>query len=346
MGAEHELSDAGILIVDDSPANVALLEVILEQHGYRNVRSTTSSHLALPLFTQAQPDLVLLDLRMPPPDGFTLMEEMLQRAGPDTYLPILVITGDLTQEVKERALARGAKDFLTKPYEPTEVALRIRNLLETRRLHLTLKRTNEWLEAKVRERTLALELAQIETIERLALAAEYRDDQTGQHARRVGRTAERLARALGLGEGRAAIIGVAAQLHDIGKIGIPDSILLKPGPLTPDEMELMKLHTTIGARILSGSSSPLLITAETIALTHHERWDGLGYPRGLRGEEIPVEGRIVAVADAFDALTAPRPHRAPPGPREAWDALLGGAGRQWDPRIVETLARVLEEEGT
>jgi len=210
---------------------------------------------------------------------------------------------------------------------------RTRDLLETRCVHLGLQ--NQHLLEKVHERTVELEKAQLEILLYLARAAEYRDDNTGRHTQRVGQTSALIARALGLSQVQVELIRLAAPLHDIGKIGIPDPVLLKPGKLTVEEFEIIKTHTTIGARILAGSHFPVLQLAEEISLTHHERWDGAGYPRGLKGEAIPLSGRIVAVADAFDAMTN-RPYRKPLPMEEAWAALRDGAGTQWDKSVVET----------
>ncbi len=341
---DTRLKDAAILVVDDEGSNVLLLKRLLTQAGYTNVRSTTDPRQVLSLYSAAPPDLILLDLHMPHLDGFAVMEALAPQIPAGTYLPILVLTADITPEAKRRALAIGAKDFLTKPFDHTEVLLRIRNLLETRYLHRQLQGQNRLLEEKVRERTLELEEARIEILERLAVAAEYRDDATGQHAQRVGQTAAALAHGVGLAETQVELIRRAAPLHDIGKIGIPDGILLKPGALTGEEFEIMKAHTIIGARILSGSRFPLLQLAEEIALTHHERWDGTGYPRGLRDEQIPLAGRIVAIADAFDAMTSDRPYRKALSWAEVWDLLWGGAGTQWDEQLVRTFAATMSEE--
>lgn len=341
---DETLKTARILIVDDQEANVRLLERILQHAGYTNLQSTTSARQVLPLYNNTPPDLILLDLRMPHLDGFGVMRQLEPQILPGTYLPILVLTADITAEAKQQALGNGAKDFLTKPFDPTEVLLRIRNLLETRFLHLQLQNQNQILEVKVRERTRELEEARIEILERLARAAEYRDDDTGQHTQRVGRTSALLARTLGLPDAQVELIRRAAPLHDVGKIGIPDRILLKPEKLGPAEFEVMKTHTTIGAAILSGSRFPLLQLAEKIALTHHERWDGGGFPQGLRGEEIPIEARIVAVADAFDAMIFDRPYRKALSIEEAWEILWDGAGTQWDEHVVEALA--LTQAGT
>jgi len=288
------------------------------------------------MYAEFQPDLILLDLHMPGLDGFGVMETLKPLIPPESYVPVLVLTADITSEAKQRALANGAKDFLAKPFDVTEVLLRIRNLLETRVLYLELQHYNRILEQKVRARTQELEKAKIEILERLALAAEYRDDLTGQHTQRVGRAAGLLARALELPADQVELIRRASPLHDVGKIGIPDNILLKPHDLTPDEFEVLKAHTTMGARILSGSRFPLLQLAAEIALAHHERWDGKGYPQGLKGEAIPLAARIVAVVDAFDAMTNDRPYRKALSQPQALEILRRGGGSQWDRRLAET----------
>jgi putative two-component system response regulator len=268
-------------------------------------------------------------------DGYALLEEFRGKVAPDTYLPILVLTADISAQAKQRALSLGARDFLTKPFDITEVLLRIRNLLETRHLHMQLQDEKLRLEERVRQRTRELEEAQAEILERLALAGEYRDDDTGAHTRRVGSMSERVALTLGLPTERARIIGVAARFHDIGKIGIPDSILRKPGPLTSTETAFMRTHTTLGAGILAGSRFNILQVAEIIALTHHHRFDGNGPSSGVAGESIPIEGRIVAVVDAFDAMVHDRPYRRALPLQDALDELRREAGKQFDPRVVE-----------
>ncbi|OLC55524.1 MAG: two-component system response regulator [Acidobacteria bacterium 13_1_40CM_4_69_4] len=332
------LLDARILIVDDQEANTRLLENLLGRSGYTNLKTTTNPREVPALYAEFSPDLILLDLVMPGLDGFGVMEALRGLVPVATYLPVLVLTADITSEAKERALASGAKDFLTKPFDPAEVLLRIRNLLETRWLHLRLQDRNRMLEARVSARTEDLEEAQIEILERLALAAEYRDDLTGRHTQRVGQHAGVLARARGLADDQVTLIRRAATLHDVGKIVIPDYLLLKPVNLGPEEFEVLKAHTTIGARILSGSRFPLLQMAAEIALAHHERWDGKGYPEGLRGEAIPLPARIVAVVDAFDELTNDRPYRKAISRQQALEILERGAGSQWDKRLVETFA--------
>ena len=327
MIANANIKQAKILIVDDEKANIRLLELILERAGYHHVHSTSDSRQAQPLFLSVEPDLVLLDLAMPHLDGFAVIRQ-LQPEMTDQSVPILVLTADVTIQTRHKALKEGAIDFLTKPLDEIEVLLRINNLLESR-FHSVL------LEEKVRERTQELEIAQLETLERLAIAAEYRDDDTGLHTRRVGLHAGCIAAALCLPPAQAGLIQLAAPLHDVGKIGIPDSILLKPGKLTDEEFDAMKQHTIIGGKMLSGSSSPWLQLAEEIALTHHERWDGKGYPSKLAGEEIPLVGRIVAVVDVFDALTHERPYKKAWPLEEALAEIERHSCEQFDPQVVK-----------
>jgi putative two-component system response regulator len=338
------LLQAHILIVDDQRPNVRLLERILEQAGYTTTRGTTDPREVVGLFDEFQPDLILLDLHMHHMDGYAVMEALRTRIPASAYFPILVVTADITPEAKRRALSAGARDFLSKPFDTTEVLLRIKNLLETRSLHLQLQNQNQALEAKVRERTRELEQTQVEILQRLAHAAEFRDDDTGQHTQRVGQLAARLAQELGLPEQQVELIRLAAPLHDLGKIGIPDYILLKPGRFAAHEYEQMKSHAAIGARILSGGRYPLLLMAEEIAYTHHERWDGSGYPLGLAGEDIPLTGRIVAVADTFDALTHARPYKHAWPIAEALTEIVRQSGEKFDPCVVATLVRIYEHE--
>jgi putative two-component system response regulator len=334
-------SRARILVIDDERANVDLLKRVLERAGFSRIVTTCDPREAKDLYIEFRPDLVLLDLHMPHLDGFAVMQQFNQIAEA-TYLPVLIVTGDLSPQAKRDALSRGAKDFLHKPFSTDEVLLRIGTLLETRFLYLQIQSQNQMLEAKVLERTRELEGAQIEIIERLARAAEFRDDNTGQHTERVGQMAALIAKQIGLSDGQVALIRRAAPLHDVGKIGIPDNILLKLGKLTVDEFDIVKTHTTIGARILSGSRFPILRIAEEIAFSHHERWDGDGYA-GLARDAIPLAGRIVAVADVFDALTQRRPYK------DAWpiDNAMGEIdrerGRQFDPALVDAFLRVIEQ---
>jgi putative two-component system response regulator len=343
--------DVRILVIDDEEMNIEMLRRVLEPEGYSRFVTTTDPRQALALYREHHPDLILLDLKMPYLEGHEVLALFREEIPPDTYLPILVLTSDGSSEAKRRALSGGARDFLTKPLSPIEVRLRIRNLLETRFLHLAMQNQNQWLEERVRERTaeltrrtVELEEARVEILQRLARAAEFRDDETGQHTQRVGRTAALLAEGLGIAPSEVEVIRRAAPLHDIGKIGIPDAVLLKGGRLSLDEFEVMKTHTLIGADILSGSSVPLLATGREIALTHHEHWDGSGYPSGLAGDAIPLSGRAVAVADVFDALTHPRPYKAAWPAEAALEEIRREAGRQFDPEIAQAFA-ALHREG-
>jgi putative two-component system response regulator len=343
MTIAERISASRILIVDDEPANVRLLERVLARDGYDQVKGITDSRETLPIYAHWQPDLILCDLHMPHLDGFAVMEQLGLSSQETTYMPFIVLTADVSHEVKQRALRMGAKDFLLKPFDHTEVLLRIKNQLHTRLLHLQLQDQNRMLEDRVRERTQELDEARYEIMERLALAAEYRDDDTHQHTWRVGQMSALLAKLAGLDELDVELIRRAAPLHDVGKIGISDLILLKPAKLTPEEFALMKTHTSIGVKILSGSAFSLLQLAAEIAVTHHERWDGTGYPRGLKGEEIPLAGRIVAIADVFDALTHERPYKAAWSVADAMEEIQRQAGRQFDPNLVEIFARLSPE---
>jgi putative two-component system response regulator len=337
------LQRARILIVDDEPANVLLLERLLERAGYENLVSTTDSAQALPLCTQSAPDLVLLDLHMPAPNGFEVMTQ-LDPWIRESALAVIVLTADTTSDARQQALLAGARDFLVKPLDAMEVLLRIKNQLETRILQVQLRRQTLALEQRVYDQHEDLDEARLEMLQRLARASEYRDDDTGEHTQRVGRTSALVARALELGEEEVTLIGHAAKLHDVGKIAVPDGVLLKPGSLTDDELVLMKNHVRAGADMLANSRSPLLQVAERIALTHHEWWDGSGYLSGLRGDEIPLPGRIVAIADVFDALTHDRPYKRAMPLELALEEIRSLRGRQFDPHVVEAFDTLPHEQ--
>ena len=332
--------DARILVVDDEERQLELMRFILQGGGYRRVRTERDPTAATTAFLEFEPDLVLLDLHMPGMGGVEVLERLQALISADVYLPIVVVSGDLTLESRRRALDVGARDFVTKPYDADEILIRIRNLLETRSLYDDLRDHSLSLESAVRMRTGELLASRLEVVERLAVCAEFRDDVTGSHTRRVGGLSASIAAALGAHERTVELLGQAAQLHDIGKIGIPDAILNKPGPLSEEEFEVMKTHAEIGARILANGRSDLIRMAERVALSHHERWDGSGYPHGLAGEGIPLVARIVSVADVVDALKQDRPYR------EAWpeERVLAyieeQRGRLFDPRIAEVFLRL------
>src|SRR3954463_5930166 len=311
---------ARILIVDDQEANTRLLGRILEKAGYEEVASTNDSTQAVAIQARFRPDLILLDVHMKEMDGFKVLEDIIAHSARGEHIPVIMITADDSAETKRRALALGAKDFVGKPFDSAEVLLRIRNHLETRFLHHRLRDQNVQLEIMVTERTQELEQSQLEVLERLAAAVEFRDDDTGEHIKRVATVSSMLAEAIGLPANTVHLIGRGAPLHDIGKVGIPDNILLKAGPLTSEEFEIMKAHTVIGARMLANGRSELVRISQRIALSHHEWWDGSGYPHRTSGQRIPLEARIVAVADFPDALTHDRPT---PPPRPARKHLPG-----------------------
>jgi putative two-component system response regulator len=341
MGMQKEIIlNSRILIVDDQAENVLLLERILKRAGYGHLHSVTDSRKALHAFSSFQPDLVAMDLRMPNMDGFALLKQMRSRIPVGSYVPVLMLTADGGRKARQEALSLGAKDFLTKPFDVEEALLRIYNLLETRWLHVELQRHNATLEERVSARTRDLELAQLEILQRLALAAEYRDDCTGQHTQRVGTLAAVLGRAIGLPKEQVELIRLSAPLHDVGKIGIPDGVLLKPSKLTDSEYTQIKRHTEIGRIILSGSSFAILQMAERIALYHHERWDGNGYNR-LAGEAIPIEARIVSVADVYDVITHERPYKKAESPEVAINSIREESGKQFDPNIVDVFCQLV-----
>ena len=334
------IQNAKFLVVDDELSILRLLELTLEKWGFGNVWSTTDSREVTALFNEHQPDLILLDFMMPHLDGFQVIERLKPLTPPGAYLPIVMLTADANPATKRRALAAGAKDFLIKPFDQNEILLRIYNLLETRYLHMQLQDQNRLLEERVRERTYDLEASQMEVLQRLARAAEFRDDDSGEHTQRVGEMAALVAHELGMSNDEVEVMWRAAPLHDVGKIAISDLILLKPGKLTTEEFETMKMHTTTGAELLSGGRSELVKMAASIAVSHHERWDGSGYPYGLKGEDIPLPGRIVAIVDVFDALTHKRPYKTVWSEAEALAEIQSQNGKQFDPRVVAAFLKI------
>jgi putative two-component system response regulator len=341
--------DARILVVDDQRINLEFAARVLEAAGYTNFETIEDPRDVVPNVEANGADLILCDLRMPRLDGYEVMKALEDVIPSNSYVPIVIITADVSIEARQRALSLGAKDFLIKPLDPTEMVLRIANLLETRSLHLRLQARSERLEDVVVQRTKALSsalervkamqedlrLSQEETVKRLSMAAELRDPASGAHIERMSKYCMLLAETIGIDYERAETIRIASQMHDVGKIAIPDSILLKPGPLDHKERLEMQRHAEIGRRILAGSRSDLMDTAATIAGTHHERVDGKGYPQGLRGKEIPVEGRIAAIADVFDALTSDRVYRPAIAATDALELMASGAGSHLDAELLD-----------
>ena len=347
---------ARILVIDDEPVNIKVIQKYLQQYGYTNVRGIIDPTVALQDIQADQPDVILLDVMMPRISGIEVLQQV--RDNPSTaHLPVIILTASCDRETKLAVLDRGATDFLAKPVDIYELMPRVRNALVQKRYHDRLRDYAKDLEYAVRQRTAELEASRKEVIYCLARAAELRDDDTGHHVLRVGQYAAIIGRALGLDDATVEMLEQAAQLHDIGKIGIPDEILLKPGQLDPEQYERMQRHAVLGKRIiqplpesaalrlkqhvhigkdvLDCGQSPVLQMAAQIALTHHEHWDGTGYPLGLAGEDIPLEGRITAVADVFDALASKRPYK-PPLPVDQCFAMIElERGLQFDPRIVD-----------
>lgn len=321
-----------ILILDPEETSLRAMEEILRSAGFSEVRGLTDSRRALAHFREFRPDLLVLSLEMPHLDGYEVLRQVQHRVAEFEYFPVLVVSAEVSNVERDRALAHGAKDFVLKPYDRREVVLRVRNLLETRNLT---RRLGE----RVLEQTEDVRQAHFELAARLARTVELRNQTREGYSERLGRTAAAIASELGLSESQVQLISRATPLGDIGMIAIPDSIVLKPEELTLEEWDLLKTHTTTGAKILSGSSSPLLQVAEEIALYHHENWDGTGYTPGLAGEEIPLPGRIAAVADVFDALTHDRPYAQAWPVEEAVALIEEERGRKFDPRVVDAFLR-------
>lgn len=334
MMEKQILEKSKILIVDDISTNVRILEMMLQIHGFKNIVSTTDSEAVVRMYESYRPDIILLDLSMPKMDGFMVMEELNKIKGED-YLPILVITARQDLQSKLKALSMGAKDFVAKPFENAEVIARIRNMLEMRILHKEVVNYNRNLEQIIEERVKETEDLQYELIERLLLAAEFRDHQTGGHIRRIGRYVETMAKIMGYNDRDAKCMGLASMMHDVGKIGITDDILLKKGKLNDQEWAIMKEHTLKGQKLLEGSKSKALQLGEKIAISHHEKWDGSGYPKHLQGEDIPVEGRITALFDIVDALSSKRSYKDKWEFPEVIKEIKKISGRHLDPALVQ-----------
>ena len=306
MISSSDILHGKILIVDDLEANILLLERMLVSAGYTSVASTMNPLEVCELHRKNRYDLILLDLQMPGMDGFQVMEK-LKEIEPDGYLPVLVITAQPGHKL--HALQAGAKDFIGKPFELAEVQARVRNMLEVRLLHKELHNYNDVLEQRVRERTADLQENYREAIFTMTRAAEHKDQYTGAHVQRIGYYSRELAKLLGQNEEFIDKIFFASPMHDIGKIGIPDHILLKPGRFTMDEWEVMKGHAAMGAAILGNGKSPYFRMGAEIALNHHERWNGTGYPNRKHGEEIPLAARIMNICDIYDALRSMRTYK-------------------------------------
>ena len=328
-----ELAKAcGIVVLDDEPANVSLLLQLLQEAGYLNVHGLTDPRELIGLLGRQAVDILLLDLRMPYFDGYQIIEQLQTLENPPC---ILVLTAHADRDSRLKALKMGARDFVSKPFDAEELLARVRNLAEIRSSQANLRQQNRTLESHVRERTREINETRLEIIRRLGRAAEFRDNETGLHIIRMSKISQIVGRAAGMCEEEAELLLNASPMHDIGKIGIPDRILLKPGKLDTDEWKVMMSHARIGADLLDGHDAPLLSMARDIALTHHEKWDGTGYPRGLQTEEIPLVGRVVALADVFDALTSARPYKQAWPVEQALEHIRSQRGLHFDPYLTD-----------
>ncbi|HEX4123923.1 MAG TPA: HD domain-containing phosphohydrolase [Tepidisphaeraceae bacterium] len=361
---DDRLLRAKIMIVDDEPLNVKVVRKYLQSAGYSNFVTTCDSTTCMQLLQTERPDLVLLDVMMPNINGLQILESIRAHER-FQHLPVVILTASTDAPTKLAALERGATDFLPKPIDPHELLPRVRNVLIVKAHQDYLANYSAELEREVQNRTAELQLSRLRVFECLARAGEFRDDATGRHVVRVGRCAAVIAEALGFDRRQCATLEVAAQLHDIGKIGVPDAILLKPGKLEPEEFALMKRHCQYGKAIIDStardesglswqlpgrpddsgenSESPLLAMAATIALTHHEKFDGTGYPRGLKGEAIPLEGRITAISDVFDALHSARPYKPAFDMPKCAEIIRQSRGTHFDPAISDAFAKLLPD---
>jgi putative two-component system response regulator len=323
-----------ILVVDDTPDNIDVLCGILRP--FYKVKAALNGERALKIASSdQQPDIILLDIMMPEIDGYEVCQRL--KDNPVTaHIPVIFVTAMTEVADEEKGFALGAVDYITKPVSPPLVLARVKT-------QLALYDQNRELERKVRERTRELQTTRLEIINRLGRAAEYKDNETGLHVIRMSHYARLLAAAVSDDESWVDLVFNAAPMHDIGKIGIPDSILLKKGKLNNAEWDIMRQHPFYGAEIIGEHDSELLQMARSIALAHHEKWDGSGYPDGLKGEEIPLSARIIAIADVFDALTTERPYKQPWSVEDAVRMIDESAGSHFDPQITALLHEVLPE---
>jgi putative two-component system response regulator len=337
-----------ILVVDDQLQNIELLEAYLVPQGYEIVKAVNGEE-ALGKLSGNQIDLILLDVMMPGMDGFEVTRRVRQD-DKKRLLPIILVTALRETEDRVKGIEAGCDDFLSKPVDKMELLARVRSLLKVKAYNDLMNNYRKELESEVTGRTEELKhafekikAASLETIYRLSMAAEYKDKETGAHIKRMSLYSAAVTRRMGLTESTIETILYAAPMHDLGKIGIPDLILMKPAKLDPVEWEIMKQHTVIGAKILQGSDAEFIRLGETIALSHHEKWDGSGYPNSLKGIEIPITGRITAIADVFDALTSKRPYKEPFSVEKSLAIIREGRGSHFDPDVADAFFAIQDE---
>ncbi len=353
----NEIRTAKIMIVDDEQLVIRVVRRFLASDGYKNFVVLTDPREAIDRITTERPDVVLLDINMPHITGLDLLK-IRQRTSQFQHIPFIILSANSENEIKREALKLGATEFLNKPVDPFDLVLRVQNALIVKRHFDQMENHAEELERQVRLRTAQIERSREQIIHCLAKAAEFRDNETGEHVIRVGKYCNVIANQLGFSDEYCRQIELAAQLHDVGKIGIPDSVLLNPGKLSSQEFDIMKKHCGLGCDIMEPlaqgeaeqikrhssvggfimdivDDSPMLEMAAVIARTHHEKWDGTGYPRGLKGDQIPIEGRITCVADVYDALCSERPYKPKFPIKKCLEIMISERGIRFDPIVLD-----------
>ena len=362
--AKESVRDAKIMIIDDEQLVIKVVKRYLATEGYSNFISVSDSRQAIEKIREELPDVILSDVNMRDVNGLDILRAR-QKSPIMNLIPVLILSSNEEKDIKRQALELGATDFLAKPVDPFDLSLRVRNALIVKRHHDHLANYANELEDEVCQRIDELEHSREQIVHCLARAAEYRDNETGEHIIRVGKYCRVIAEELGFSEDYCRKIELSAQLHDVGKIGIPDAVLLNPGRLTAEEFEVMKTHCGVGleimeplseldqdrvrrhsssgAFIMDGVESPMLELAASIARTHHEKWDGTGYPAKLAGESIPIEGRICCVADVFDALCSERPYKPKFPLKKCLEIMLSERGTRFDPKVLDAFFARFEQ---
>ena len=329
-----------VLVVDDTETNIdVMLDILADQY---EVSVALDGESAIEIAMEEQPDIILLDIMMPGMDGYEVCQQLQQRQE-SRDIPIIFVTAKNEVEDETKGFALGAVDYITKPISPAVTKARIKTHIQLKQAQEAIKNQNHILEEKVQHRTTELRETQLDIIRKLCRAAEFRDNETGLHVIRMSHYARSIALSSGMNDREATLLLNAAPMHDVGKIGIPDHILLKPGKLTEEEFRIIQTHTEIGADIIGKNESPVLNMAHLIAYTHHEKWNGKGYPRKLRNTEIPIVGRITAIADVFDALTSKRPYKQAWSIDKTIDLIRQESGTHFDPKLVKAFLESLDD---